>query len=57
LADLATFLRNGGRVALPERYRKSVAVLLDDEVIEHFRIGEDGWMERMNAALRRAAGL
>jgi uncharacterized protein (DUF4415 family) len=57
LADLAAFLRAGGKIALPEQYRKCVTVLLDDEVIEHFKVGEKGWMERMNAALRRAAGL
>ena len=49
--------RKGGRPALPEKYRKSVTVLLDDEVIEHFKVGEPGWMERVNAALRKAAGL
>jgi uncharacterized protein (DUF4415 family) len=42
---------------LPEKYRKAVTVLLDDEVIEHFKVGEEGWMERVNAALRKAAGL
>jgi uncharacterized protein (DUF4415 family) len=57
LADLAAHLRSGGRVALPETYRKAVTVVLDDEVIEHFKVGEDGWMERVNAALRKAAGL
>lgn len=57
LAGLAEYLRNGGTIALPEKYRKSVTVLLDDEVIEHFNVGEDGWMERVNAALRKAAGL
>lgn len=55
--ELAEFIRKGGRVELPEKYRKAVTVLLDDEVIEHFRVGEDGWMERVNAALRKAAGL
>jgi len=57
MADFAEYIRNGGKVALPEKYRKSVTVLLDDEVIEHFKVGEDGWMERVNAALRTAAGL
>jgi uncharacterized protein (DUF4415 family) len=57
LADLAAFIRAGGKFALPEKYRKVVTVLLDDEVIEHFKVGEDGWMERLNAALRKAAGL
>jgi hypothetical protein len=57
LADLAAFLRAGGKIALPEKYRKSVTLLLDDEVIEHFKVGEDGWMERIDAAFRKAAGL
>ena len=57
MAEFAEFIRKGGRLALPEKYRKSVTVLLDDEVIEHFKVGEEGWMERVNGALRRAAGL
>ena len=57
MAEFAEFIREGGRVALPEKYRKAVTMLLDDEVIEHFKVGEDGWMERVNAALRKAAGL
>ena len=57
MAEFAEFIRKGGRVALPEKYRKAVTVLLDDEVIAHFKVGEDGWMERVNAALRKAAGL
>ena len=57
LAGLVELLRKGGHPALPEKYRKSVTVLLDDEVIEHFEVGEDGWMERVNTALRKAAGL
>ena len=56
-SEFAEFIRKGGRPALPEKYRKSVTVLLDDEVIEHFKVGEEGWMERVNAALRKAAGL
>jgi len=57
MAEFAEFIRKGGRVALPEEYRKAVTVLLDDEVIERFKVGEDGWMERVNDALRKAAGL
>ena len=54
---MAEFVRQGGKVALPETERKSVTLILDDSVIEHFKVGEDGWMERINAALRKAAGL
>ena len=57
LAGLAEYLRNGGKIALPYEYRGAVTVLLDDEIIEHFKVGEDGWMERINAALRETAGL
>ena len=57
MAEFAAFIRKGGRPALPEQYRKAVTVLLDDEVIEHFKVGGEGWMERVNAALRKAAGL
>jgi uncharacterized protein (DUF4415 family) len=51
--ELAEFIRP----ALPEKYRKSVTVFLDDEVIEHFEVGGGGSMERVNPALRKAAGL
>ena len=54
--ELADFIRKGGRIALPEKYHKAVTVLLDDEVVAHFRVGEEGWMERVNAALRKAGG-
>lgn len=57
MAEFADVIRKGGRVALPTKYRKAVTVLLDDEVMEHFKVGEEGWMERINAALRKAAGL
>jgi uncharacterized protein (DUF4415 family) len=56
-AEFAEFIRKGGRPAPPEKYRKAVTLLLDDEVIEHFKTGGEGWMERMSAALRKAAGL
>jgi uncharacterized protein (DUF4415 family) len=56
--ELAAFVRKGGRPALPERYRKRrVTIMLDPDVIEHFRAGGRGWQTRMNAALRKAAGL
>jgi uncharacterized protein (DUF4415 family) len=52
------FIRKGGRPALPERYRKRrVTIMLDPDVIEHFKAGGKGWQTRMNAALRKAAGL
>jgi uncharacterized protein (DUF4415 family) len=52
------FIRKGGRPALPERYRKRrVTIMLDPDVIEHFKSEGKGWQTRMNAALRKAAGL
>lgn len=58
LADLAEFVRKGGRPALPERYRKRrVSIMLDPDVIEHFKADGKGWQTRVNAALRKAAGL
>ena len=55
---LAAFVRKGGRPALPERDRKRrVTIMLDPDVIEHFKAEGRGWQTRMNAALRKAAGL
>jgi uncharacterized protein (DUF4415 family) len=56
--QLAAFVRRGGRPALPERDRKRrVTIMLDPDVIEHFKAGGRGWQTRINAALRKAAGL
>jgi len=58
MADFADFIRKGGRPALPERYRKQrVTIMLDPGVIEHFKAGGKGWQTRVNAALRKVAGL
>jgi uncharacterized protein (DUF4415 family) len=58
MAEFAEFIRKGGRPALPERYRKQrVTIMLDREVIEHFKADGKGWQTRVNAALRKAAGL
>ena len=57
-AEFAEFIRKGGRPALPERYRKRrVTIMLDPDVIEHFKVEGKGWQTRVNAALRKAAGL
>lgn len=37
--------------------RELVSLRLDREVLEHFQQDGPGWQERMNAALRKAAGL
>ncbi|MFO1142385.1 MAG: BrnA antitoxin family protein [Amaricoccus sp.] len=55
---LADLVRKGGRPLLPDEVRKRrVTLMLDPDVIEHFKAGGRGWQTRMNAALRRAAGL
>lgn len=57
-AEFAEFIRKGGRPALPERDRKQrVTTMLDRDVIEHFKTDGKGWQTRVNAALRKAAGL
>ena len=54
--ELAEFFRKGGRLALPARYREPISVPLDKDIAEHFKVGEEGWVDRINAALRKAAG-
>jgi uncharacterized protein (DUF4415 family) len=49
-------IRRGGRPrkAAP---KEAVNIRLDPEVLTHFRAGGPGWQSRINAALRRVAGL
>jgi uncharacterized protein (DUF4415 family) len=44
---------NGGVPAAKE----TVSIRLDSDVLAHFQEDGPGWQERINAALRRAAGL
>ena len=37
--------------------RQSVSLRIDEAVLEHFQADGPGWQDRINAALRRAAGL
>ena len=37
--------------------RETVSLRLDRDVLEHFQQDGPGWQERINAALRKAAGL
>jgi uncharacterized protein (DUF4415 family) len=37
--------------------RELVSIKLDSDVLAHFQEDGAGWQERINAALRRAAGL
>ena len=41
--------------ALPNA-KELVSLRIDSEVLEHFQSGGPGWQERINQALRRAAG-
>jgi len=37
--------------------REQVSLRIDQDVLEHFRSDGPGWQDRINAALRKAAGL
>ncbi|HVX80252.1 MAG: BrnA antitoxin family protein [Devosia sp.] len=45
------------RPAAPPPGRELVSIRLDRDVLAHFQDEGPGWQERINAALRRAAGL
>lgn len=52
------FLLKGGRPRLPDEIRKRrVSIMLDPDVLAHFKAGGKGWQTRINAALRKIAGL
>lgn len=36
--------------------KEQVTLRIDRDVLEHFQAGGPGWQDRINAALRRAAG-
>lgn len=58
LTGLAEIVRRGGRPLLPHEVKKRrVTIMLDPDVIEHFKAEGKGWQTRVNAALRKAAGL
>lgn len=40
-----------------ERPKRRVTLRLDDDVVERFRADGPGWQSRINAALRKAAGV
>ena len=56
LYEAGKLIRRGGRPrkAMP---KEAVNIRLDPEVVAHFRAGGPGWQSRINAALRKAAGL
>jgi uncharacterized protein (DUF4415 family) len=43
-------------VAIPG-VKEQVTLRIDQDVLEHFQSGGPGWQDRINAALRKAAGL
>lgn len=45
------------RPAPPPEGKEMVTLRLDRAVLEHFQEDGPGWQDRMNAALRQAAGL
>ena len=53
--ELAASIRRG-RPPVPNP-KKQVTLRIDTDVVERFRAGGPGWQSRMNAALRKAAGL
>lgn len=44
-----------GKTAI--RSKKPVSIRLDQDIIDHYKAGGEGWQSRINAALRDAAGL
>lgn len=48
--------RKAGRPPLAQT-KRSVHLRLDDEVVRYFEAGGKGWQTRVNAALRKIAGL
>jgi len=46
-----------GRPPVGEAPKEAVSLRLDRDVLSHFRESGPGWQTRMNAALRKAAGL
>jgi uncharacterized protein (DUF4415 family) len=39
------------------RAKKMISIRLDQDVIDHFKAGGVGWQSKINAELRKAAGL
>jgi uncharacterized protein (DUF4415 family) len=56
LYQAGKLIRRGGR---PKKStpKEAVSIRLDADVVAHFREEGPGWQSRINAALRKAAGL
>jgi uncharacterized protein (DUF4415 family) len=46
-----------GRPPMGDRPKEQISLRVDREVADWFRAGGKGWQTRMNAALRKAAGV
>ena len=46
-----------GRAPIAPHAKEQVSLRLDRDVLDHFQAGGPGWQDRINAALRKAAGL
>ena len=46
----------GNKPSLPG-VKEMVSLRIDRDVLDHFQEGGPGWQDRINAALRKAAGL
>jgi uncharacterized protein (DUF4415 family) len=56
LYEAGKLIRRGGR---PKKNapKEAVNIRLDPDVVAHFRSGGPGWQSRINAVLRKVAGL
>ena len=52
---VAAYLRRRGRQKAPTK--RLISLRLDPDVIDHFRARGKGWQARINATLRKAAGI
>lgn len=50
-------IRPIGRPTLGDAPKKQVTLRLDADLIDRFRATSKGWQSRINAALRKAAGI
>lgn len=65
IAEGGRIVRTGTKVLVNDRRgrprlanpKQAVKLRLDHDVLQHFRATGPGWQTRMNAALRKAAGL
>jgi uncharacterized protein (DUF4415 family) len=53
----AEIRKNLGGRPRSEKPKRPVSIRFDQDIIDHFKAGGDGWQSRMNDALRKAAGL